>query len=194
MFFLYNSHPFYILSSEIDLRKNPHLRLLQFDLRLDRSEIRKSQDDVIRWFNSICESVTSRSLVVGLDGLSNESEICNRIQEILLALHTRIETLSILLSTRSFYGARKVDRKDVRKLFSRLYEVGIVVEKWLYHNGDEAVSDDLLTSKLAILTMFMLSVPLLSVGSFALQSPSLLCITIVCMDVCMDNITTKSIV
>ena len=129
MFFLYNSHPFYILSSEIDLSKNPHLRLLQFDFSLEEKEIRDSQDDVIRWFNSICESVTSRSLVVGLHGLVNELEICNKIQNMLLALHARIETLSVFLSTACFYGQRNVDLEDVRKLFSRLYEAGIVVEK-----------------------------------------------------------------
>ena len=147
MFFVYNSHPFYILASEIDLRKNPHLRLLQFDFYFGVEKIRDSQDDVIRWINSICESVTSRSLVVGLDGLINESEICNKIQDMLLALHTRVETLSIFLSTECFSG-QNVDLEDVRKLFPRLYEAGIVVEKWLDYFGDETVSDDLLTSKL----------------------------------------------
>ena len=146
MFFLYNSHPFYILSSEIDLRKNPHLRLLQFNFRLEGEKIRDSQDDVIRWFNSICESVTSRSLVVCLYGLSNQSEICNKIQDILLGLHTRIETLSVFLSAEYSFG-QDVDPKDVRKLFSRLYEAGIVIEKWLDGDGDEAVSGRLPTLK-----------------------------------------------
>ena len=148
MFFLYNSHPFYILSSEIDLRKNPHLRLLQFDFSLWEKKIRDSQDDVVRWFNSICESVTSRSPVVCLYGLSNESETCNEIQEILLVLPARIENLSIFISGKDHVGRHTVDLEDVRKLFSRLYEAGIVVEKWLVWNGDEAVSGYLLTSKL----------------------------------------------
>ena len=147
MFFLYNSHPFYILSSEIDLRKNPHLRLLQLNFSLEEEDIRDSQDDVIRWFNSICESVTSRSLVVHLEGLWNESEICNKIQDILLALHTRIENLSIFVSGKDHFGMQVVDLEDVRKLFSRLYEAGIVVEKWLDPFRDETVSDYLLTSK-----------------------------------------------
>ena len=146
MFFLYDFHPFYMLSSEIDLRKNPHLRLLQFDFRLEEKKIRDSQDDVIRWFNSICESVTSRSLVVGLYKLINESEICNKIQDIVLTLHTRIETLSIFLSRGCFRGQEHVDLEDVRKLFSRVYEAGIVVEKWL--DEDEEVSSYLPTSKL----------------------------------------------
>ena len=137
-----------MLSSEIDLRKNPHLRLLQFDFSLWNEEIRDSQDDVIRWFNSICESVTSRSLVVGLYGLSNESEICNKIQEILLALHAKIENLYIFISGKDHIGTQQVDLEDVRKLFSRLYEAGIVVEKWLAAYGDETVSDYLLTSNL----------------------------------------------
>ena len=147
MFFLYNSHPFYILSSEVDLSKNPHLQLLQFDFSLWEKKIRDSQDDVIRWFNSICESVTSRSLVVGLFGLSDESEICNKIQDMLLALHTRIGTLSVFLSRDCFYE-QDVGSKDVRKLFSRLYETGIVVEKRLDWYRYEAVSGRFLTSKL----------------------------------------------
>ena len=147
MFFLYDSHPFYMLSSEIDLRKNPHLRLLQFNLRLDNIKSKESQGDVILWFNSICESVASKSLVVGLYGLINESEICNKIQDTLLALHTRIGTLSTFLSTEYFSG-QKVDLQDVRKLFSRLYDAGLVVEKRLGRDGEEAVSGYLLISKL----------------------------------------------
>ena len=103
---------------------------------------------MIQWFNSICESVTSRSLVVGLYGLVNESETCNKIQEILLALHARIENLSIFISGKRHDGTEGVDLKDVRKLFSRLYETGIVVEKWLDRDRDEAVSGYLLISKL----------------------------------------------
>ena len=148
MFFLYNSHPFDILSSEIDLRKNPHLRLLQFNFSLEAKKIRDSQDNEIRWFNSICESVTSRSLVLCLYGLSNESQICDKIQELLLALHARVENLSIFISGKDYIGRHTVDLEDVQKLFSRLYEVGIVFEKWLYWNGDEAVSGYLLTPKL----------------------------------------------
>ena len=126
-------------SSEIDLRKNPHLRLLQIDLALEEEKIRESQNDVLQWFNSICESVTSNSLVLDLFGLFNESEICNQIQDIVLTLHTRIETLSIFLSRGCFRGQEHVDLEDVRKLFSRVYEAGIVVEKSL--EDDEAVSD-----------------------------------------------------
>ena len=97
MFCLYNSHPFYILSTEIDLRKKPHLRLLQFSSRLDEEEIRKSQGDVIGWFNLICGSITTKSLVVEVCGFTKEAETCNKIQDILLALNSRIETLSVYL-------------------------------------------------------------------------------------------------
>ena len=145
MFFLYNSHPFYILSSEIDLRKNTHLRLLQFDLSLEEVSIRGSQGDVVQWFNSICKSVTSRSLVVDLYGLSDESNLCNKIQDMLLALHTRIETLSVFLSVKCFCR-QDVDLEDVRKLFSRLYEKGIVIEKRL--DDDQSVCCYFLTCKL----------------------------------------------
>ena len=98
MFFLHNFHPFYIFASEIDLSRNLHLRLLQFDLKLSTEfnfdfnieKMRKSQDDVIRWFNSICESVTSKSLVVEVGNFPTEVEICDKIQDTLLALRERI--------------------------------------------------------------------------------------------------------
>ena len=118
-----------MLSSEIDLRKNPHLRLLQFDLRLYNSEIRKSQDDVIQWFNSICESVTSNSLVVEVRYFSEEVEICDKIQDTLLALHERIETFSVYLPP----GTKE------EGLCSKLYEVGIVIEEFIWDDGDKQV-------------------------------------------------------
>ena len=98
MFFLYDSHPLYMLSSETDLRKNPHLRLLQFDLRFDNSEIKESRDDVIQWLNSICQSVTSESLVVEVRWFPEEVEICDKIQDTLLVLYERIETFSVYLT------------------------------------------------------------------------------------------------
>ena len=136
MFFLYNSHPFYILSSEIDLRKNPHLRLLQFYLDLNARETRKPQDDVIRWFNSICESVTSKSLVVEVREFSKEVEICAKIQDTLLALYERIETFSVYLLP----GTKQKGQ------FSKLYEAGIVVEEDVGYDEDKQVGDCILTS------------------------------------------------
>ena len=132
MFFLCDSHPFYMLSSEIDLRKNPHLRLLQFDLRLYDSEIGESQDDVIQWFNSVCESVTSKSLVVEVSGFTEEVEICDKIQDTLLALYERIETFSVYLPL----GTKR------NGLFSKLYELGIVVEEYI--DEDKRVGDCIL--------------------------------------------------
>ena len=138
MFFLYYSHPFYILSSEIDLRKNPHLLLLQFDLNLDFSAVIKSLDDLIRWFNSICESVTSTSFVVEVLNFPMEVEICDKIQDTLLALRERIETFSVYLTP----GTKKWG------LFSKLYEVGIVIEEDIGYNEDKQVSHSIPTSYL----------------------------------------------
>ena len=138
MFFLYDSHPFYMLSSEIDLRRNPHLRLLQFDLNLNDREIRKSQDDVIRWFDSICESVTSKSLVVEVRGFTEEVEICDKIQDTLLALYERIETFSVYLTP----GIK------AQALFSKLYEAEIVIEDYTGLVTDKAVGYCILTSYL----------------------------------------------
>ena len=146
MFFLGNWHHFHVYLLEIDFRKNHHLRLLQVHFGLGKDKSRKSHN-AIRWFGSICESVTSKSLVVQLHGLINESELCDKIQDALLALYGRIETLSIFLSGDHGDFRGKIDLEDLRKLFSRLYEVGIVVEKLL--DKDEAVGDYLLTSNLS---------------------------------------------
>ena len=142
MFLLYNPLPFYIISSEIDLRKNPHLRLLQFDLNLNR----ESQDDMIQWFNSICESVTSKSLVVEVRGLTKEVEICNKIQDTILALNARIESLSVYLFNTDGFGDEIIEMDAIRKLFSKLYEKGIVIEKRL--DNEESVGCYFLASKL----------------------------------------------
>ena len=149
MFFLYDSHLFYMHFSEIDLRKNPHLRLLQFDLRLYDSEIRESQDDVIRWFNSICESVTSKSLVVEVRGFTEEVAICNKIQDTLLALYERIESFSVYLTPGT---------KD-KGLFSKLYEVGIVIEEDIGYNPDKKVGHSIPTSHLLYSSLLFLAFP-----------------------------------
>ena len=139
MFALYYSHPFNMLSSEIDLRKSPHLRLLQLSLRdFKKSPIVGSQDDVIRWLNSICESVTSNSLVVEVPYCDEEEEICNKIQDTLLAMHNRIETFLVYLAPR----ARK------QGVFSTLYEAGVVVEDRIYDDTDKQVSNSIPTSHL----------------------------------------------
>ena len=77
-------------SSEIDLHNHPHLRFLQFNLRLETENIRESQADVIHWFNSTCGSVTSKSLVVEVDGIPEDLEVCNRIQNMLSDLIRRL--------------------------------------------------------------------------------------------------------
>ena len=151
MLFLYNYHPFYMLSSEIDLRKNPHLRLLQFDLNLDFSTVRKSQDDVIRWFNSICESVTSKSLVVEVRRFTEDVEICDRIQDTLLVLYERIKTFSVYLTP----GTKE------KGLFSKLYETGVVVEEDVGYDKDMQVGDRILTSSLLCSSLSFLASPIL---------------------------------
>ena len=125
-----------MLSSEIDLCKSPHLRLLQLDLNLGWIKSRKIQDDTIRWFSSICESVTSKSLVVEVWGPSREVEFCDKIQDTLLTLYAKIKPFSVYLVP----GTKK------QGLFSRLYETGIVVEENIRRNEDKQVSYCTLTS------------------------------------------------
>ena len=130
MFFLHGFHPFYILPPELDLRGSFYLRLLQFDVNIKDGEIRKSQvNHVIQWFNSICESVTSNSLVVEVRDFSEEVEICDKIQDTLLALHERIETFSVYLTP----GTKE------KGLFPKLYEAGIVVEEDLWEETKQVV-------------------------------------------------------
>ena len=127
--------PFYTLFSGINLRNHPYLQLLQFNLHLGNEEMRKSQDDITQWFNSICESVTSKLLVVEVCEFSNEAEICNKIQDSLLGLNARIETLSVYLPNTNMFRIEVMKMDDVRKLFPKLYAMGIVTEKHLNEDG-----------------------------------------------------------
>ena len=128
-FLSYNSHNVYILFSEIDLHPHPSLRLLQFNLDLDRIPV-TGHDEVIQWFSSICKSVTSTSFVVEVDGLPKEFRTCNTIQEALLALYRRTEIFSVRLPR----GTK------VWGLFSRLYEADIVIEEGRWLSNNEEVS------------------------------------------------------
>ena len=146
MFFLYDFHSFYVLSPGINLRKNPNLRVLQLNFHFEDEKTRESQDDLLRWFDSICESVISRSLIIEFHGLCDEPEICNKMQETLLRLHARAVNLYVYLTHENQWGYEFMKIDDMRKLFSRLYDAGIVIEKRL--NDNELVSHRFLTSKL----------------------------------------------
>ena len=124
-----------MFSSEIDLRKNPQLRLLQFNLHLDGRHIRKSKDDVVRWFDLVCRSVISKSLVVEVRGFTEEAEICNKIQDTLLALYKRIGAFSVYLYKE-------------QGNFPKLYETGIVVEEDLRQDENKQVGYCILTLSL----------------------------------------------
>ena len=136
-----------MLPEEIDLRKNPHLHSLRFDLGLGNGRNRKSQDDVIRWFNSICESVTSKSLIIEVGHSYMEVEICDKIQDTLLALRERIENFSVYLAP----GTK------AKGLFSKLYEVGIVIEEDI--SWDKKVGHSIPTSYLLSSSLLFLAFP-----------------------------------
>lgn len=123
-------------TTEIDLRKNPHLRLLQVDLDLEDEDI-ISWSDETQWLDSLCECVASRSLVIEVRGFSKETELCNKIQDSLLALNERIDTLSVYLFNTNILAKEVMKMSDIRELFSRLYEMDIVIEKFL--SDDESV-------------------------------------------------------
>ena len=121
---------FYMLSPDIDLRKNSNLRLLALSFICDHIHYETLDLVLTPWFDSLCESVTSNSLAVEVYGLPNEPKIWNKIQETLLALCARIGTLSIYIQERHLQE-QVVDPEGSRRLFSRLYETGIVVEQAL---------------------------------------------------------------
>ena len=136
---------FYILSSELNLGGNPQLRFLQFNLCFENDESKEAQDDVIRVFNSICESITSSSLVVEVYGLPTEWEACSSIQNMLLALSIRVENFCICLSEEHWNERASMEKERMQKLFSRLYEVGVVVEEFL--DAEKSVSGYSQTSR-----------------------------------------------
>ena len=91
---------------------------------------------MIRWFNLICESVTSKSLVVEVRGLTAEVAICDKIEDTLLVLYDRIETFSVYLTPAT----------KEKGLFSKLYEAGIVVEEDISADKDKQVGYNILAS------------------------------------------------
>ena len=143
MFFFYDAHTFYMLSSEVDLRNYPYLRLLEFQFNLNQKKMRKFQDNVIGWFNAICESITSKSLVVVLYMYSEDVEICEKIQDTLLALHERMETFLVYLSP--------LEGDVEEELFPELEEMGIAVYEDLWEDWDKLVSYEILTPYLLYL-------------------------------------------
>ena len=116
--------------------------MLQFDLRLENAQNEELQNNVIGWFSSICESITSNSLVVEVCGLPEESQICNKIENVLLALSERIETLSVYLPQGT-------------NLFSRLCRVRIVVESAAGYSSDEEVCHFTLRSRSLLFTVII---------------------------------------
>ena len=98
---------------------------------------------MIRSFNSTCESIATSSLVVGVYGLPKGWEARNSIQNTPLDLSRDVLHLSLL----SALGRTNVGGNGgMRKLFSRIYEVGVVIEKFLH--DEDSVSRYFQTSKL----------------------------------------------
>ena len=128
-----------MLSAAIDLHRSPHLRLLQFNLHLDDVPNLLKKLNITQWFNSVCESVISTSLVVEVCDSYKDWLACNRIQDTLLALYERMDTFLVYLAP----GTRE------RGLFSKLYEAGIVVEESIWEDEDKQVGHNILTSYLS---------------------------------------------
>ena len=145
LFFLYSPHPIHMASSGIDFCNHPHLRLLQINLGLQYQQPRESRDKMImvHWLNSVCERITSKSLAVEVRGFSQEFEWCGKVQDILLALRGRIETFSVYLRP----GTKE------QGLFSKLYDVGIVVEAVLECRSNEAVCHCIFSSPALLFTL-----------------------------------------
>ena len=78
-----------------------------------------------------------------------EVEICDKIQDTLLALRERIETFSVYLPP----GTK------TKGLFSKLYEVGIVIEGYIGENRDKQVGHSIPTSTLLYSSISFLASP-----------------------------------
>ena len=139
MLFLYISYPFDTLSLDIDLHSHPYLRFLRFNLDFEHEGIKESQGDVIQWFDSICKSAVSNLLIVEVCCYSKGLEVYDKIQGTLLALYERIQFFSVYLPP----GTNK------RRLFPKLYEVGIVTEVHFQYGSDEVVSNYILSSPMS---------------------------------------------
>ena len=126
-----------MVPSDIDLRNHRHLRLLQFNLDYNTRKIGQPLDVVLQWFDLICGSVTSKSLVIEVHGFYRWQGICDRIQDTLLALNARIETFSVYLSSGNWEEEEAVRKENMRRLFSRLYEAGVEVVQ-----EDDLMCDD----------------------------------------------------
>ena len=124
MLFVYFSYPFDTLSLDIDLHSHPYLRFLRFNLDFEHEGIKESQGDVVQWFNSICKSAVSDSLIVEVCCYSKGLEVYDKIQDTLLALYERMDTFLVYLAP----GTKERER------FSKLYEAGIVVEESIWED------------------------------------------------------------
>ena len=172
--------PFYvsplshILSSDIDLHNHHDLRLLRFNFGYKDEKIRMSQDGAIRWFTSMCDSVTSKSLSIVFSGFTEWTEIWLEIQKTLLALNARIGNLSVYFSSTNWVAEEKVRQDNIRRLIPLLYEAGIEVvvldNTWIYK--DEMVCDCISTHLLFSLPphLVSLSFPSMRLPSFSRTS------------------------
>ena len=136
---LYYPHTSHMLCSEIDLHNHPQLRLLQLRLNLENEQSGKWQDNVIQWFNTICDRVTSRSLVIEVGGFPEESKICDKIQNTLLAMNAKVETFSVHLSSERWKGKEAMRNEKMKQLFSRLWEAGIAVTQNIQRDLNKCV-------------------------------------------------------
>ena len=82
-------------------------------------DLPEANDDVItQWSDSICESMTSQSLLVQLRTFPQQPKRCE-IESILLSLKKRIQSFSVFLDNH---------REDRQRVIPRLYEACIVTE------------------------------------------------------------------
>ena len=132
------------------------------------------EDGVIRWFKSICDSVTSKSLSIEVHGFDG-SDTWLVVQDTLVALNARIGTLLVYLSSNLVRPrGGKLTKKNIRRLLPRLYKAGIkvVVQQHSWMSEDEMVCDCISTYLLFSLPprLASLSFPSMRLPSFSRTS------------------------
>ena len=140
------------LLPDINLGSNPYLNLLQFRIRETIQESRnRDSSTLFRWINSVCGSVTSRSIVIILEDWPEVSENCSIIEDTLLGLRDKIPSLTVYFCGNEASHGYPMNT-DV--LFPRLWGAGITVENSFGFDETVSIHSTPLTAHLSLSNIF----------------------------------------
>ena len=103
----------------VDLHRHQKLESLQFYLGLGEEDSRdEEREAVVKWFKSVCETVTSQSLKIEVSGLPHQWYSCSEIEEVLLALSKKVKELHVRVDEEFYYA---------EEIFPKLHRDGILM-------------------------------------------------------------------